>query len=218
MRHLLQPRVLGQASLAAAVATLACYPRLSLWTVSPLPAPLLALTMFVCGIVLWGFVFAWHTPYTGRPVLTVKLEKNLFVATTLAGLVLALVCRLWLDPELSRILPEDFPADLERWLVTLPFLFGFGLLFLTFAPFDWLMRLCRRTWIAALLTALFGVGVTAMRLEPHVDAIPPLVLAGLLAGRFVGALLAVFLYLRGGLLLAWWWAFLFELRLLPELL
>lgn len=218
MRHLLQPRVLRQAAIAAALSTLACYPRLSAWTVSPLPVLVLAATMFTCGIVLWSFVFAWHTPYTGRPVLVTKFEKNLFAAATLAGVVLALICRLWLDPELRKNLPEDYPADLEHWLVTLPFLFGFGLLFLTFAPFDWLMRLCRSPWISAVLTALFGVGISAMRLEPHADAISPLVLAGLLVGRFVGGLLTVFFYLRGGLLLAWWWAFLFELRLLPELL
>jgi hypothetical protein len=115
-------------------------------------------------------------------------------------------------------MPEDYPADLQHWLATVPFVFAFGQLFLTFAPFDWLMRLCRNWRISAVLTAAFGVSVTVMKLQPHADSIPTPVFVGFLAGRFLGALLAALFYLRGGMVLAWWWAFLFELRLLPELL
>jgi hypothetical protein len=218
MRHLLQPRVLSQASLAAAVSTLACFPRLTFWTAKQLPVPFLLAAIFICGIVLWSFVFAWHTPYTNRPVFFAKFDSKLFLAATFAGIVLALTCKLWLDPTLRKVLPEDYPTDLANWLATLPFLFGFGQLFLTFAPFDWLMRLCRNVWASAILTALFGVGITAAKLQQHAGSIPPLVLVGLLTGRFIGGLLAVIFYLRGGMVLAWWWAFLFELRLLPELI
>jgi hypothetical protein len=45
--------------------------------------------------------------------------------------------------------------------------------------------------------------------------VPPLPLAALLAGRIVMGFLAVSFYLRGGVLLVWWWTLLFEARLLP---
>ena len=217
MRHLLQPRVLNRAVLAALVSALACYPRFSLWSVRPVPIWFLEAAIFICGITLWSFVLAWHTPYTDRPVFFAKWNGKLFLAATVVGIPLASARRLWLDPALRQQLPEDYPADLVHWLAMVTFVLGFGQLFLTFAPFDWLMRLCRHQWVSACLTALFGLGVTVMKLRPHAEAIPPLVFAGLLAARFVVGLLAVMLYLRGGMVLAWWWALLLELRLLPEL-
>jgi hypothetical protein len=168
--------------------------------------------------VLWSFVFAWHTPYTNRPIFFVRFNSKLFLAATFAGIALSLASKLWLDPSLRAALPEDYPADWQHWLAGIPFVFAFGQLFLTFAPCDWLMRLCRNQRIAAVLTAAFGVSVTAMKLQPHAGAISTTVFVCFLAGRFLGALLAVIFYLRGGMVLAWWWAFLFELRLLPDLL
>jgi hypothetical protein len=218
MRHLFQPRVLKSASTAALISTAACYPSLSLWLTRPAPLWYLEFTLFVCATVLWGFVFAWHMPYTGQPVLFAKRNAKNYLVASLAALLLALAYRFWLDPSLRKISPDEFPADLAHWFAAVGFALGVGQLFLTFAPFDWLMRLSRNRWISAGLTALFGVGVTAMRLQPHVTEIPALALAGQLAGHFIGALLAVIFYLRGGLALAYWWAVLFELRLLPELI
>ena len=218
MRHLLQPRVLNQAVLAALGSALACYPRFLLWSARPVPIWFLEAAVFICGITLWSFVLAWHTPYTNRPVFFTKWDGKYFLAATVGGILLASVCRLWLDPALRQILPKDYPTDLVHWLATVPFVLGFGQLFLTFAPFDWLMRLCRNRPTAACVTALFGVGVTAMKFHPHAGATTPLVFAGLLAARLVGGLLTVVFYLRGGMALAWWWALLLELRLLPELI
>ena len=216
MRHLLQPRVLNQAVLAALVSALACYPRFSLWSAQPVPIRYLEAAVFICGITLWSFVLAWHKPYTNRPVFFVKWDGKIFFVATVGGIILAAVCRFGLDPVLRQQLPEDYPADLAHWLATVPFMLGFGQLFLTFAPFDWLMRLCRNRLIAACLTALFGVGVTALKLHPHATSIPPLMFTGLLAARFVGGLLAAALYLHGGMVLALWWTLLLQLRLLPE--
>ena len=217
MRHFLQPKVLNQAALAALASTLACFPRLLLWKASPFPLWFPVAAIFICGIVLWSFVFAWHTPYTSRPVFFAKWDGKTFRMATVGAIILASACRLWLDPPIRQALPEDYPADFAHWLATVPFVLGFGQLFLTFAPFDWLMRLCRNVWVAVCLTTLLGVVVTAMKLHPHAGSIPPLVFAGLLAGRCVGAFLAVIFYLRGGMAMAWWLAFLFELRLLPDL-
>lgn len=218
MRHLLQPRTLNRALLAAAVSTLACWPRLESWSPRALPLPFLLFTIFICSIVLWSFVFAWHVPYSGRPVFLARFEPRLWLGATLAGTVLALVCRRWLDPVLRAALPEDYPASGQDWVFSLPFVFAFGQLFLTFAPCDWLLRLCRNPRLTVVLVAAFGVGITAMKLQAHAGEISLPVFAVFLAGRFAGALLAAVFYLRGGMALAWWWALLFELRLLPELI
>lgn len=217
MRLLFQPRVLNRASLAAAISALACYPRLSLWLNRSAPLWYLEAVIFVCGIVLWSFVFAWHTPYTHRPVLVLKPEPRAFLTATFLGVIVAAAVQLWLDPLLRSTWPEEYPADLKHWLASVLFSLALNQLFLIFAPFAWLMRLLKNRSLAACLTALFGAGVLAMKAQSLGTPIPPPLLAVLLAGRAVMGLLAVGLYLRGGVVLVWWWTFLFEARLLPDL-
>ena len=218
MRHLLQPQVLRTAGLAAAGTALACYPRLSLWQSSRWPVWYMEATIFVCGILLWGFVFAWHEPYTRRGVLVFKLDVAPLMAATLAGLGAAAAFHLWLDPPLRAKFPQEYPPDLRHWLADVPFSFGLSQLFLVFAPCDWLMRLGKNRWLAMSLTALFAAGVQAMKIHSLPAPMPPLLAAVLLTIRFAGGFLAVWLYLRGGVFLVWWWAWLLECRHLPQLL
>ena len=217
MRHLLQPRVLNWAVAAALVSALACYPRLSLWPTRSAPAWYLEGMIFLCSIVLWGFVFAWHTHYTRRAVWVFKLEPRLFAATTLVGIVAAAAFHQWLDPALRTRIPEEYPADLTHWLAQLLFVMFLSQLFLLFAPLAWLMRLCKNLRVSAVLTVLFGVGVFAMRMHTLSTPLPSPLLAVLLAGKVVTGFLAVWFYLRGGVLLIWWWTFLFEARHLLNL-
>jgi hypothetical protein len=212
MRLLLQPRVLNRAGIAALVSALACYPRLSLWQHRPAPLWYLEITIFICCLVLWSFVFAWHTPFTNRPVFVLKLEPGLFVAVTLIGISVAAAYHWWLDPPLRSKLPEEFPVDLKHWSALIPFSLALNQLFLLFAPFDWLLRLLKNRWVATGLTALFGAGVLAMKLYSLATPVPPLLVAALLAGRIGIGLLAVAFYLRGGVLLVWWWTLLLEAR------
>lgn len=217
MRHLLQPRVLSSATVAALVSSLASYPRLSLWANRPAPVWYLEVMIFLCAIVLWGFVFAWHTPYTGRPVFARKLERGPFLAATGVALVAAAVFGLWLDPALRPTIPDEYPADLKHWAAMVLFSLAINQLFLIFAPFDWLMRLSKNRRVAASLTVLFGVAVLAMKLQSLSVPLPTTLLVALLAGRIVTGFLTVAFYLRGGVLLVWWWTFLFEARLLVDL-
>src|ERR1019366_1851182 len=141
VRHLLQPRVLNLAVIAAMASALACHPRLLLWINHPEPVWYLEGMIFLCGIVLWGFVFAWHTQYTGRPVFVLKPEPGPFIAATVVAIIAAALFDLLLDPSLRSKLPEEYPADLEHWFAFLLFTLAINQLFLLFAPFDWLMRL-----------------------------------------------------------------------------
>jgi hypothetical protein len=217
MRHFLQPQVLKWAVIAALASALACYPRLSLWLNRPAPIWYLEATIFFCSIVLWGFVFAWHTRYTNRPVFILKLEPKPFIVVTMIGIVIATMFRLWLDPLLRSKTPEDYPTDLNHWFALLLFALAFNQLFLLFAPFAWLMRLSKNRWVAASLTALFGAGVLAMKIQSLSTPFPLPLLTALLAGRAVISFLAIWFYLRGGVILIWWWTLLFEARLLLDL-
>ncbi|HXI73627.1 MAG TPA: hypothetical protein VNN22_25065 [Verrucomicrobiae bacterium] len=217
MRHFLQPRVLNFAGIAALISALACYPRLSLWPNRTVPIWYLEATIFLCSMVLWGFVFAWHTRYTNRPVFVLKLEPRPFLAVTLVGIAAAVACHLFLDPSLRAKMPEDYPADLKHWIAFVLFSLALNQLFLIFAPFAWLMRLLQNHWLAIGLTVLFGACVLAMKIQLLPTPLPPLLLATLLAGRIVTVFLAVSFYLRGGVILVSWWTLLFETRLLLDL-
>ena len=85
-------------------------------------------------------------------------------------------------------------------------------LFVTFAPFDWLMRLFKKHWLAACLTVLFGACVLAMKIHSLAIPISPSLWTVLLASRIIAGFLAVWFYLRGGVILVWWWTFLFGTR------
>jgi hypothetical protein len=217
VRHLAQPRTLRLAGLAALATTLACYLRLALWLHRTDPVWLLTAAIFLCSIVLWGFVFAWHTPYTHRPVFTFKLEPKLFILVTVAGIAVATVYHLLLDPSLRLETPEEYPANVKQWLALVLFSLAFNQLFFVFAPFAWLMRLFRNQRVAMVLTVLFGAAVLAFKIHSTPTPISPVLFAAFLAGRVAMGFLAISFYLRGGVLLSWWWAFLIEARHLPDL-
>jgi hypothetical protein len=142
----------------------------------------------------------------------------LFTAVTVAGIVVAMGLHLFLDPSLRLKTPEDYPADLEQWTAWLLFSLAFNQLFLIFAPFAWLIRLSRNRWVATSLTVLFGAIILAVRSRHSPTPLPTPLFATLVAGRVATGFLAVSFYLRGGLLLTWWWTFLIEARHLLNLM
>jgi len=212
MRHLLQPRVLNIAAIAAGVSALACYPRMALWPTRTAPVWYLEAAIFFCGIILWSFVFAWHAPYAKKPVLQLKLEPKPFITVTLAGILVATVYHLWMDPSLRSKFPEEYPADFKHWLAFVAFELTFNQLFLTFAPCDWVLRLLKSQWVAIALTTLFGACVLMLNVQALPATISTPLLVALLAGRLLMGFLAVMFYLRGGVLLTWWWTLLLESR------
>ena len=168
--------------------------------------------MFLCSIILWSFVFAWHTQYAHRPVFTLKIAPRLFAIVTVVGIVVATMFHLFLDPSLRLKTPEEYPADAKQWLAMLLFSLAFNQLYLVFAPFAWLIRLFKNRWVATCLTVLLSVIVMAIKIRSTPAPFPPLLFAALLAGRVVMGFLAVSFYLRGGVLLSWWWTLLIEAR------
>jgi hypothetical protein len=168
--------------------------------------------LFLGGMVLWGFVFAWHTKYTGLPVIANRVQVKYLWAATFTGLVAATFLGLSVDPQVRRITPEDYPNTFYQWLAMTLFSLGFTQLFMVFAPFAWLLRLFQSKAVAVALTVVFGVVVLLIKNHSSQTPLPFGLLAGMLFVRVASGLLMLYCYLRGGMLLAWWWALLAQSR------
>ena len=214
MRRLVEPSVLKHATLAAVVTALACYPRFLLWDKRVVPVWFLEVVIFVTSIVLWSFVFAWHTTYGNRPFWVSKPGLKWFFATTVAALVAGAVSHVFFDPPLRSIAPDDFPPDLSHWFADLLFAVAFNQLFLVYAPFAWSIRLFRRQTMAAVLTVFFGLFILVNKLSTYAAPISPSLYLALLIGKIISGILVITFYLRGGWLLASWWMVLVETRYL----
>jgi len=202
------------AAIAAALSAVLSFPRMWLWENRPSTLWYAEATIFLCGFVLWAFVFAWHTEYTRRPLFTLKIEPFIFVIATLAGIMAALGLHLLVDPGLRARHPQDFPADFKNWIASTLFTLSFLQLFLMFAPFAWAVRLFRNQKVATWLTvALIGL-VFALKANTYSPPLPAMILVELLVLRIVSGFFAVWFYLRGGIFLAWWIALLIEARYL----
>jgi hypothetical protein len=102
---------------------------------------------------------------------------------------------------------------MEQWLAMTLFSLGLKQLFVVFAPFSWLIRLFGRKEPAFILTVVFGLAVVVIR--EYRSSSPLLAepfFLGLLAIRGAAQALSVYLYLRGGVLLVWWWELLLQSR------
>ena len=197
--------------MAALLTSLVCYPRLAqgqsnyvIWYAEAV--------MFFGSLVLWAFVFAWHSEFTGRPVFHKGVEPRLWLTATFTGVLVATVLHVFLDPTFKERTPADYPTSVEEWLAKTAFAVAFYPLFLTFAPLAWAARLSHRVWIAAVFTVLFGVFVMTIKMQSAPTPLPPTVFLELLALRLVLGVGSVYFYLRGGAGLAWWWALLLQLR------
>jgi len=168
--------------------------------------------IFFCGFVLWAFVFAWHTEYTRKPLFTFRIRPLLFAGATFAGILAALGMHWLLDPTLRARTPQDYPADFLHWLAQTLFTLSLVELLLLFAPFAWAMRLFRNQTVATWVTVAFGVLVLGLRSNSSPTPLPALLILVLAILRIGSAFFSVWFYLRGGMFLAWWLAFLIEAR------
>ena len=201
MQRLAQPEVLKSASVAAIITCVACFPRFTLWQMRSYPIWYLEAVLLLGSMVLWAFVFAWHTKYTGQPVFVRKTDARTRALATFAAILLAVVLHLFLYPGLRQRTPEDYPASLEQWVAMTLFTLAFNQLFLVFAPFAWCVRLFQRKWWAASLTVLFGVFVLVVKNQASTTPLPASLFVSLLMVRLVIGTISVYLYLRGGVTL-----------------
>ena len=217
MRSLAEPRILRAAAIASLCSATACYPKIALWSARRYPLWYLLLLLLLGSFVLWAFVFAWHPRYTGRPVLTFSLDRKGLMLATLTAVAMALLLNFTLDPAFRQRAPGEYPRNVGDWIAIMLFTLGFSQLFLVFAPLAWLMRLFQGRTIAIPLTVLFGVLVLLARQRSSAQSVAGLEFLGLLAMRVTMSFLSVHLFLRGGVVLVWWWSVLVQSRLLFNL-
>ncbi len=217
MRNLAQPQVLKSATLAALVTALASLPRVSQWPQRPYMTWYMETMIFLGCLVLWGFVFAWHTAYSGRPIFTFKSGAVPFALATLLGVFVAITLRRFLDPSLRLATPQDFPATVGQWLTMTMFGLAFTQLFLLFAPLAWALRIFQNRVFAIAFTILFSVFVVVFKADKSTTPMPNSLLLALVLVRLVEGLLSVWFYWRGGVILACWWSLLLRARLLIDL-
>jgi hypothetical protein len=200
------------AAIAAAMSALLSLPRLWLWDKRPFSVWYPEAIIFLCGFVLWAFVFAWHTEYTRRPVFNFRIKPFLFAAATLVGIFAALGLHFLVDPALRARNPQDYPADFQHWVAHTLFSLSLVELLLLFAPFAWAVRLFRNETVATWITVAFSVLVLGLKANSSPTPLPAHLIATLAVLRIASGYLAVWFYLRGGIFLAWWLGFLIEAR------
>ena len=212
MRLLAQPAVLKQAVAAAALSTLAAWPRLAGWSASPNPTWFLAGVLFWAAFCLWAAVFGWHRQIAGRAVLNWEIPGREWTNVTLVGVLGAVVLTYTSDPSWRALRPQDFPTSTARWVAQTLFYLGFEQLFAYLAPFALFLRLTGSLRAALVATALLRLVVLGLQLHA-VDPAPSVAGVLLLGGTRVAVTLVVLiLYLRGGLLPVWWLGLLLQLR------
>lgn len=216
MRLLGKTETLKAAGIATLLTGAAVYSRLSLW--DRLQDNLFSslLILMWCIFVLWAFVFAWHKEYSGREVFRFDVSLRGWSGVTALGVAALLLMRFLLDPGLRTMAPWNYPDSFAEWIAVTLFSIVFGPLFLVFAPLAFFLRLSRNIRVSAVLTVLLGVSVMMLRFTLMAGSQSPLNMVGLAAIFGAQSVIALGLYLRGGVFVVWWFLALIQLRHLAD--
>ncbi len=206
-----------KAGFAAAITSIACLPRLTLWAGRLHPIWFLWALLLWAGFVLWAFVFGWFPKYAGQPVFGARVDANVWLAATGCGLLGTFLFHEFVDPVLMRIAPEDYPSTLEAWVAATLFTLGKGQLFLCFAPAAFFLRLFCKLTPAFLLTLGLGALVTILKVNSQATPLPGPLVVQLLALRIITGCLSFYFFLNGGVFVVWWWTLLLQVRHLFDL-
>ncbi|NBR86858.1 MAG: hypothetical protein EBS84_08515 [Proteobacteria bacterium] len=213
MRSLAQPAVLWRAAIAGVLTAAAGYPRLANWTQRPDALWFLDAALGWAGFVMWAAVLAWHRGYSGHEVFPRQIPGHLWWTAGALGVGGAIISYHWGDPLLRQLAPTDFPRTPGAWVEHLLFSLALEQVFLCFAPVAFLVRLWPNVNVAATGTVLFSLFVFTLKLDAGAAAVPGLVLAGMFLFRALHSGVTVWLYLRGGAWLVWFFATLLLTRL-----
>lgn len=212
VRSLAEPAVLLRAALAGTFSALACYPRLANWTHRKDDVWFLVAVVGWAAFVMWAAVFAWHERHSAAKLFPREVALSGWLTALGLGAAGGAVMFLFVDPELRKIAPTDFPATPGQWLDRMLFNLALEQLFLCFAAFAFLARLFQSRRAATIGVVLFSLLVFALKLQ-SVGARPSGELVLLLAVfRAVSSAATVWLYLRGGVWLVWLFAFALQCR------
>ena len=137
-----------------------------------------------------------------------SLSARHFVEATCAGLALAGLMFCFIDPTSRLAAPEDYPSSVSQLIAMIFFSLGFAQLFTLFAPFAWLIRLFQSEKLAAGLTIAFGVVLVFVKNHSSHVLLPPNLFLSLIVLTIASGLLSIHFFIRGGVVLVWWFALL----------
>ncbi|MBT3378241.1 MAG: hypothetical protein HN742_38315 [Lentisphaerae bacterium] len=177
MRELLKRKTATGALSAGFIVSALCIP--FLLTTTP-PGTLRALRiamLFPLAIILFQIGLAWTPLAEGRDMLRKDLPSATYLRLALAGIGLAVLGILIVDPLLARALPQYFPKSLGRLFCGLPWVALFQPLVFVVGCYAFTARLTRRPVAAVAAVILGHQGLLLLQLN---DGIPVTLAAGLL--------------------------------------
>ena len=212
MHSLVQTEVMRASAIAALLTTACCIPRLLVWGNPHYAHWFLVAVLAWASFILWSFVLGWHKRFLSSPPITIRFPFSIWAIATAAGLLTAATLHWLVDPTLRRVAPHEFPSNLMQWARMVLFDISFVPLFVTFAPFDFFLRLARRPERALCLTLGFGLFLLSLKIGTLHHSFGTWELASLFGGRFVLCLAETWLYWKAGIAPALWLAALIEIR------
>ena len=212
MRSFANPAVLLRAAVAAALTSLACYPRVAHWTHREDAVWFLVSVIGWAAFVMWAAVFAWHERHCGREVFPRNVAPRLWFIALALGVSGAFISFHYGDPTLRQLAPTDFPRTHGQFAEHVLFNLAFEQLFLCFAPFAFCVRLLPGAKGAGFGVVLLGLAVFALKLQSVAAAITWDMALGLAFFRALHSAVAVWLYWQGGVWLVWLFALLLQCR------
>jgi hypothetical protein len=215
MQLLLRSQTLTLAAIAAAVTALASWPRMAMWADRPAGVGFCVFAIWWTACFLWGFVFAWHEEETHRPLFQYRWPAKVAAGTVLGGIAVGLVAHFWFDPAVRQYTPEAFPHGRVEWVAMLLFAIFFEQLFVCYAAFSVLVRLSHRIRVAFTIAICLGIFVFWYKVTSLPSVPPASMIVAMLFGRILIQSATLYLYVRGGFLLASLWTFILYLRYLP---
>lgn len=208
MRSFADPSVLLRAAIAAALTTLACYPRVAHWSSREDAVWFLMSVIGWTAFVMWAAVFAWQEKHGHCEAFPKRIAPRLWLITGALGLTGAAISFHFGDPVLRTLAPTDFPHNPAQWAEHVCFNLALEQLFLCFAPFAFCVRLLPNVKAAGVGVVLFGLLVFALKLQSVAAALSGEMLVGLACFRALHSAVAVWLYAQGGAWLVWLFALL----------
>ena len=212
VHSLVRPNVIRGAAVAAIITTLACLPRLLGWVHLAYAAWFLVAVLAWASFILWSFVLGWHHRFLDSQPFVFPRNTQPWWIATVGGLTAASILFGVVDPMLRRIAPNEYPAGLASWAGMAMFDLAFVQLFVTFAPFDFFLRLFRKPWLAAWLAVVFGLFLLFLKIRSVEHAFSNGEMMFLFAGRLAIGGITAWLYWKAGTIPVLWFAFLLELR------
>lgn len=212
MQDLTQPKIVRTSLLAGLITAIACFPRLALVPQKTHPLWFGTFLLFFCSTTLWGFVFAWHTKYSGWKVFRSRISSKDGLIAFGLGCIFTLLAWQAFDPFFRLQTPQNYPTTFSVWVAMSLFDLSLHPLFFILAPLAFFLRLFHSRHVAVVLTVSFSIILVSFKAYSGYISLPWHLAALFLIFRTISSFLSIYFYTRGGLLLLACWVVPLQIR------